>query len=71
MDDALWSKLSVEAGVEVDELITAGRNVQALKVMREYIGLPRPALWDCVEALQERADVLEVSGPMRSRARTD
>ncbi|MEU9378799.1 hypothetical protein AB0D94_34290 [Streptomyces sp. NPDC048255] len=71
VDDALWSRLSPEARVEVDALITAGRTLQAIKVMREHIRPPWPALWDCVEALQERADVLEVSGPIRSRASSE
>ncbi|MEU8943276.1 hypothetical protein OHU17_37875 (plasmid) [Streptomyces goshikiensis] len=71
MDDALWSRLSPEVRVELDELITSGRTLQAIKMMREHIGPQRLALWDCVEALQERADVLEVSGPIRSRASSE
>lgn len=71
MDDALWSRLSPEVRVELDALITSGRTVQAVKMMRECIGPPRPALWDCIEVLQERADALEVSGPIRSRASSE
>ncbi|MFJ3636508.1 hypothetical protein [Streptomyces sp. NPDC090112] len=71
MDDELWSRLPAEVQVELDELIISRRTVQALQVMREHMDPPLPALWDCVEALQERADVLEVSGPIRSRASSE
>ncbi|MFE2285526.1 hypothetical protein ACFXDJ_15300 [Streptomyces sp. NPDC059443] len=71
MDDALWSRLSPEVRAELDELIASGRTVQAVRVMRGHIGPTRLALWDCIEALQERADVLEVSGPIRSRASSE
>lgn len=71
MDDALWSRLSPEVRVELDELINSGRFLQAVRVVREHIGPTRLALWDGVEAVQERADVLKVSGPMRSRASSE
>ncbi|MFI8344038.1 hypothetical protein ACIF8W_28790 [Streptomyces sp. NPDC085639] len=68
MDDALWNRLLPEARTELDELVTCGRYVRAIAVLREHIGLPQLALWDCAEVLQERADVMEVSGPIRPRA---
>ncbi|MFJ2753671.1 hypothetical protein [Streptomyces sp. NPDC087297] len=71
MDDVLWNGLLPEARAELDELVACGRYVRAIAVMRERSGLPQLALWDCAEVLQERADVMEVSGPIRPRARAE
>lgn len=58
MDDALWDRLPFEARAEVDELIAVRRHVQAIVVMRERIGAPRPSIHDCVDLLEWRAKVL-------------
>ncbi|MFJ8629326.1 hypothetical protein [Streptomyces sp. NPDC093568] len=58
MDESLWSRLSVEARAEVDGLITDGRNIQAIQMMRERAGLPRPELRACVDLLALRAEIL-------------
>ncbi|GKQ40283.1 hypothetical protein [Streptomyces sp. A012304] len=58
MDDALWSRLPVGTRAEVDGLIADGRHIQAIAVMREQAGLPRPELRDCVDLLELRARVL-------------
>ncbi|MFJ9376267.1 hypothetical protein [Streptomyces sp. NPDC101455] len=39
VDDMVWSGLSAEAQAEVDGPIAAGRNIQAIMVMRERSGL--------------------------------
>ncbi|MEV6509700.1 hypothetical protein AB0M61_26725 [Streptomyces sp. NPDC051642] len=54
MDNMLWNRLSPEAQAEVDGLIAAGRNIQAIAVMRERLGLPRPELRDCIDLLAWR-----------------
>jgi hypothetical protein len=51
MENALWDRLSAEIRREVDSLVSAGRNVQAIALMREYAGLPTPHLYDCVDVL--------------------
>jgi hypothetical protein len=51
VDDTLWDRLSAEARAEVDGLIAAGRNIQAIMVIREGVGLPRPELRDCIDLL--------------------
>ncbi|GAA3918977.1 hypothetical protein GCM10022244_30180 [Streptomyces gulbargensis] len=54
MGNALWDRLSVEAQAEVDGLISAGRNVQAIAVIRESAGLPAPGLHECVDLVDQR-----------------
>ncbi|MGP4087844.1 hypothetical protein [Streptomyces sp. KR55] len=54
VDDSLWGRLSAEARAEVDGLIAAGRSVQAIAVMRECAGPPRPGLHECVDLLDQR-----------------
>jgi hypothetical protein len=51
VDDTLWDRLSTEARAEVDGLIAAGRNIQAIMMIRERAGLPRPELRECVDLL--------------------
>ncbi|MFD8636807.1 hypothetical protein [Streptomyces sp. NPDC059533] len=58
MENALWDRLSVDARVEVDRLIGAERNVQAIALMRERAELPRPGLRECVDVLNQRFTVL-------------
>ncbi|MGC9539728.1 hypothetical protein [Streptomyces sp. UG1] len=58
VEDLLWSRLSTEARAEVDGLIAAGRSVQAIAVMRECAGLPRPGLHECVDLLAQRFAVM-------------
>ncbi|MFF4102692.1 hypothetical protein [Streptomyces sp. NPDC001903] len=58
MENALWDRLSVDVRVEVDRLIAAERNVQAIVLMRERAELPRPGLRECVDVLNQRLTVL-------------
>lgn len=58
MGNALWDRLSVEAQAEVDGLVSAGRNVQAIAVMRERAGRPTPGLHECVDLVDQRFSVL-------------
>ncbi|MFG2371041.1 hypothetical protein ACGFY9_06140 [Streptomyces sp. NPDC048504] len=58
MDDMLWNRLPAEAQAEVDELIAAGRNIQAIMVMRERTGLPQPELRECIDLLAWRHGAL-------------
>ncbi|WP_406125210.1 hypothetical protein [Streptomyces sp. NBC_00989] len=58
MDDTLWNRLPPKAQAEVDGLIAAGRNIQAIMVMRERTGLPRPELRDCIDLLAWRHGAL-------------
>ncbi|WOX10468.1 hypothetical protein [Streptomyces sp. N50] len=50
-DDTLWNRLSTEAQAEVNALIAAGRNIQAIMAIRDHVGLPRPELRECVDLL--------------------
>ncbi|MFJ9968746.1 hypothetical protein [Streptomyces avermitilis] len=65
MGNALWDRLSVEVQAEVDSLVSAGRNVQAIAVMRERVGLPTPGLHECVDLVDQRFKVLR-QGPTNS-----
>lgn len=56
--ERLWDRLSAEVRREVDSLVSAGRNVQAIALMREHAGLPTPRLHDCVDAAGQRFSVL-------------
>lgn len=58
MNSALWGRLSPGGQREVDELVAAGRHIQAIALMRERAGLPQPDLRDCVDLLEQRAQVL-------------
>ncbi|MCM1969955.1 hypothetical protein [Streptomyces sp. G1] len=58
MENALWDRLSADVRVEVDRLIAAERNVQAIVLMRECAELPRPGLRECVDVLNQRSTVL-------------
>ncbi|WP_053125992.1 hypothetical protein [Streptomyces ambofaciens] len=58
VNDALWERLPVEDRQQVDELVDAGRHIQAIALMRECTGLPRPDLRDCVDLLELRAQAL-------------
>ncbi|WP_371619894.1 hypothetical protein [Streptomyces sp. NBC_00454] len=58
MENTLWDRLSVDVRVEVDRLIAAERDVQAITLMRERAELPRPGLRDCVDVLNQRFAVL-------------
>ncbi|MFF5257040.1 hypothetical protein ACFY4K_34105 [Streptomyces leeuwenhoekii] len=58
VNNALWECLPVEDRRQVDELVVAGRHIQAIALMRERAGLPRPDLRDCVDLLELRAQVL-------------
>ncbi|MGW1106091.1 hypothetical protein [Streptomyces sp. NPDC002540] len=58
MGNALWDRLSVEVQAEVDSLVSAGRNVQAIAVMRERAGLPTPGLHACVDLVDQRFRLL-------------
>ncbi len=62
MANALWDRLPAEAQSEVDSLVVAGRNVQAIAVIRECAGLPRPSLHECVDVVDQRFSVLR-QGP--------
>lgn len=59
MDDMLWNRLPAEAQAEVDGLIAAGRNIQAIMVMRERTGLPQPELRECIDLLAWRHGALQ------------
>lgn len=65
MGNALWDRLSVEVQAEVDGLVSAGRHVQAIAVMRERVGLPTPGLHECVDLVDQRFKVLR-QGPTNS-----
>ncbi|MFH8625912.1 hypothetical protein ACH4A8_29175 [Streptomyces vietnamensis] len=43
---------------EVDRLITVGRNVQAILVMRECTDGPKPGIHECVDLLERRFTAL-------------
>ncbi|MFD0167057.1 hypothetical protein ACFVJH_23350 [Streptomyces decoyicus] len=58
MENALWDRLSAEVHAEVDSLVSAGRNVHAIAVMREHAGLPTPGLHECVDLVDQRFRVL-------------
>ncbi|MGW0672778.1 hypothetical protein [Streptomyces sp. NPDC002746] len=58
MEKALWDRLPVETRREVDRLISAGRNVQAIALMREHAGPPTPHLHECVDVVNQRFSVL-------------
>ncbi|MGC5006694.1 hypothetical protein ACLQ2L_30395 [Streptomyces sp. DT203] len=58
MGNALWDRLSAEVQAEVDSLVSAGRNMQAIAVMRERVGLPTPGLHACVDLVDQRFKVL-------------
>lgn len=58
MGNALWGRLSVEVQAEVDALISAGRNVHAIAMVRECAGLPTPFLHECVDLVDQRFRVL-------------
>ncbi|MFJ9968333.1 hypothetical protein [Streptomyces avermitilis] len=49
----------------MDSLVSAGRNVQAIAVMRERVGLPTPGLHECVDLVDQRFKVLR-QGPTNS-----
>ncbi|MFD4864158.1 hypothetical protein [Streptomyces sp. NPDC058412] len=42
----------------MDRLITTGRNVQAILVMREYADGPQPGIHECVDLLDWRFTAL-------------
>jgi hypothetical protein len=63
MGNALWDRLSVEVQAEVDGLVSAGRSVQAVAVMRERAGLPAPGLHECVDLVDQRFRVLRQRSP--------
>ncbi|MGC4997146.1 MULTISPECIES: hypothetical protein [unclassified Streptomyces] len=54
MNDFLWERLSVEGQREVDRLMAAGRNVQAIMVIREYADGPKPEIPECMDFLAWR-----------------
>ncbi|MFD9424476.1 MULTISPECIES: hypothetical protein [unclassified Streptomyces] len=58
MENALWDRLSVEVRREVDGLVSAGWNVQAIALMREHAALPTPHLHACVDVVDQRFSVL-------------
>ncbi|WP_158713089.1 hypothetical protein [Streptomyces sp. NRRL S-1813] len=49
----------------MDSLVSAGRNVHAIALMREHAGLPTPSLHECVDLLDQRFTVLR-QGPTSS-----
>ncbi|MFI6586807.1 hypothetical protein [Embleya sp. NPDC050493] len=59
MEEALWSRLSRDVQTEVDRLITSGRKVQALVLIRESAGSSTPGIHACVDLLQWRFERLE------------
>ncbi|MFG2142349.1 hypothetical protein [Streptomyces sp. NPDC048650] len=58
MENALRGRLSVEVRREVDRLVSAGQNVQAIALVDEHAGLPTPHLHDCVDAVDQRFGIL-------------
>lgn len=54
MENALWNRLSDEVRNEVDRLVAAGRNIQAIALIRDGAGPPTPRLHDCVDLLDQR-----------------
>lgn len=50
----MWDRLSIEVQAEVDSLVSAGRSVQAIAVMRERADLPTPGLHECVDLVEQR-----------------
>lgn len=58
MNDSLWGRLSAEGQREVDRLITAGRNVQAILVMRECADGLKPGIPECADLLDWRFTTL-------------
>ncbi|MEV5528019.1 hypothetical protein [Streptomyces prunicolor] len=54
MDNMLWNRLSAEARAEVDGLIAAGRTIEAIVMMLERAGPPRPDIRECVDLLAWR-----------------
>ncbi|MFK8905955.1 hypothetical protein [Streptomyces sp. YS-3] len=58
MNDSLWGRLSAEGQREVDRLMAAGRNVQAIMAMREYADGPKPEIPECMDLLDWRFTIL-------------
>ncbi|MHA6757581.1 hypothetical protein [Streptacidiphilus sp. PAMC 29251] len=44
----------------MDSLITAGRHIPAIAVMRERADRPKPGIHECVDLLDERATALRL-----------
>ncbi|MEW1691464.1 hypothetical protein ACIQOF_10370 [Streptomyces sp. NPDC091265] len=65
MGKPLWGRLSVEVQAEVDSLVSAGRMVDAIAVIREQAGLPTPGLYECVDLVDQRFGVSR-QGPASS-----
>lgn len=65
MGNTLWGRLLAEVRAEADSVVSAGRNVQAIAVMRERVGLPTPGLRECVDLVNQRFKVLR-QGPTDS-----
>ncbi|MEV7177106.1 hypothetical protein [Kitasatospora sp. NPDC093679] len=61
MKNSLWDRISAEGQVEVDRLIDAGRDVQAIMLMREFAGTPRPGVHECVDLQGQRFAALQLN----------
>ncbi|WP_327388169.1 hypothetical protein [Streptomyces sp. NBC_01207] len=55
MENLIWETLLPVVREEVDELIRSGRQLHAVKLIREAHPGPRPQLRDAVEVMSERA----------------
>ncbi|GAA2621358.1 MULTISPECIES: hypothetical protein [Streptomyces] len=55
MENSIWDALPPVVREEVDELIRSGRQLQAVKLIREAHPGPLPRLPDAVEVMCDRA----------------
>ncbi|SDY27929.1 hypothetical protein SAMN05421504_10516 [Amycolatopsis xylanica] len=56
---AVWPRLSAELRAEIDDLVVARRNIQAIVAFRDRSGIePRPGIANAAELLQYRLDAL-------------
>ncbi|GLF98640.1 hypothetical protein [Streptomyces yaizuensis] len=65
MDVDLWDRLPDQIRAEVDSLVSAGRNVHAIALIRERVDPPTPGLHACVDLVDQRFRVVR-QGPAGS-----
>ncbi|WP_457032571.1 hypothetical protein [Kitasatospora sp. P5_F3] len=54
MQNDIWAALSEQTRAEVDELVGLGRNVWAIKVIRDAFEPPKPGIHAAVDVLNDR-----------------
>lgn len=58
MNNPLWEALPAQVRAQVDDLVTKGNKLQAVKVIREALEEPRPGLYECMDLVAERFEDL-------------